>query len=151
MTHKSFELAEKVTEKVVTPLAQKGICMASRPLPLHKIDDMAAQGLQTLENKMPMINKEPQAVKPIRIPLFGDSLLHFAFIWLLFQYIADGVRRYWSSVPETLCNEGKSNESFGCRTCFSTSPNVLRSAGICFIYSYQNFGQGASSSGRSTT
>jgi len=60
ITQKSFILAETVTGAVVTrvsPFAQKGIDIAGEPL--KRIDSFAAQGLQTLEDKVPVINKEP--------------------------------------------------------------------------------------------
>jgi len=65
VTHKSFELAESVTGAVVgrvTPLAQRGMGLAGQFQPLHRIDDLAAQGLQNLEDKVPVIKQEPQVM-----------------------------------------------------------------------------------------
>jgi hypothetical protein len=46
----------------VTPFAQRGICLAAQPLALHKIDTYAADGLQSLEDKVPVMKQEPQVV-----------------------------------------------------------------------------------------
>jgi len=65
VTHKSFELAESVTGAVVgrvTPFAQVGMGLAGQFQPLHRIDDLAAQGLQNLEDKVPVIKQEPQVM-----------------------------------------------------------------------------------------
>jgi len=63
ITHKSFVLAETVTGAVVgrvTPFAQKGICLTA-PLP-QKIDDIAYNGLEKLEQNVKYITKAPDAM-----------------------------------------------------------------------------------------
>jgi len=63
ITHKSFVLAETVTGVVVgrvTPLAQRGICLTS-PLP-QKIDDIAYNGLEKLEQNVKYITKTPDVI-----------------------------------------------------------------------------------------
>jgi hypothetical protein len=61
-------LAESVTGTVkagVVPLAQMGLSMVGPSL--ERMDTMATLGLVQLETKIPVINKQPQAVSSIEI------------------------------------------------------------------------------------
>lgn len=66
IVHKSFELGEVITGAVVnrvTPFANKGISIVGPAL--KGIDHIASDSLETLENKVPLINSEPEAIASV--------------------------------------------------------------------------------------